>query len=103
MSDRAVITFAAAIFERDDLLVLALLDHFASNGRAFDQRRTMFKIIAIADKKHIGKNTFLADLSIKEINLDDVAFGNAVLPTARSDDCESHGEKAAEVHTTRGF
>ena len=29
MADRAVIAFASAIFESDDLLVLALLDDFA--------------------------------------------------------------------------
>ena len=34
MPDGAVITFPAAIFERDDLLVLALLDDFARDRRA---------------------------------------------------------------------
>ena len=41
MANGAVIAFAAAIFERDDLLVLALLDHFAGHGRALDRRDAM--------------------------------------------------------------
>ncbi len=82
MPNGTVITFAAAILERDDLLVLALFDYLTSHSGAFDQRRALLEILAVTDKKHIAENTFLADLNVKEIDLDDVAFGNAVLSAA---------------------
>src|SRR5450432_3054473 len=91
MSNRAVITFAAAIFERNDLLVLALLDYFTGHSRAFDQRRALRHFLAIADEKHIGENAFLADFGVEIIDINDVTFSDAVLSTAGFDNCESHG------------
>src|SRR5205807_5013523 len=74
MPDRAVITFPAAIFERDDFLVLALLDHFARHSRALDQRRAVSNLVAVAVEKDIREHAFFARFLIEEIDIDDVAF-----------------------------
>ena len=47
MADRAVITFAAAILERDDLLVLALLDDFASDAGARNRGAAVGNFFAV--------------------------------------------------------
>ena len=88
MTDRAVIAFPTAVFEGDDLLVLALLDDFAGNRGAFDQGGSVRHVVAVAVKKHIRENAFFADLRIEEIDVDDVTLGDAVLATACSDNCE---------------
>ena len=109
MTDSAVVTFAAAIFERDDLLVLALLDYFAFNGRAFDQRRAVRDVVAIRMKEHIGENPVLARLGLEEIDIDDVTFRDAILPATSFDNCERHKRervsrgKAAHIHTDMLF
>ena len=36
MSNRAVVTFAPSVFERDDLFILTLLDNFSGHFRAGD-------------------------------------------------------------------
>ena len=82
MTDRAVITFAAAKLKRDDLFILLLLDHFSVHGRARDERAAMGDAVAVTNEEDIGEHAFLADLRIEEINLYDVAFGDAVLSTA---------------------
>src|SRR5436305_13889625 len=103
MANRAVIAFAALEFERNHLLVLALLDHFAGHGRAFDQRLAMRQIVAVAMKQNVAKHSLFARLSIEEVDIDNVAFCNAVLPAASSDDCKSHtrwvlpGEKPRKI------
>src|SRR3954463_11995134 len=102
VTDGAVITFSAAILERDDFLVFALLDHFTSHGRAFDERGTMGDLVAIRVKKDIGENAFLAGFFIEEIDIDDVSFRHAVLSAASLDNCVSHtksrGKSRAKFH-----
>src|SRR4051812_15837840 len=90
MAHRAVIPFAALELERNHLLVLAMLDDFAGHGRAFDQRLAMRQIIAVPMKQNVAKHSLFARLSIEKIDIDNVAFCHAVLPTASSDDCKSH-------------
>ena len=82
MTDRAVIAFAPTILERDDLLVLFLLDDFTVNSGTFDQRRAMGKVLAVADHEDIGEDALFADFRVEEINLHDVAFRDAVLSAA---------------------
>src|SRR3954468_6234632 len=94
MSDGAVITFAAAIFESNDLLVLALLDDFACNGCPLDQRAAVGDLVAIRVEKHIGEHPFFAGLFIEKIDIDDVAFRDTVLPAACFDNCVSHKRKS---------
>jgi len=107
MPDRAVITFPAAIFERDDFLVLALLDHFARHSRALDQRRAVSNRVAVAVKKDIREHALFAGFLIEEIDIDDVAFRDAMLSAASFDNCVSHtkkpGEKPRKVPQVRRF
>src|SRR5437016_3766076 len=97
MPDRAVITFPAAIFERDDFLVLALLDHFARHSRAFDERRAVSNLVAVAVKKDIREHALFAGFLIEEIDIDDVAFRDAVLSAASFDNCVSHTKKPGAI------
>src|SRR5204862_4861865 len=59
MSHGPVIPFPAAIFERDDFLVFALLDDFTGDGCAFDERRAMRDLVAVGTKKNVGEETLL--------------------------------------------
>src|SRR3977135_4476814 len=52
---RPVVALSAAILERDDFLVLALLDHFAGNGRPFDERTAMGELVAVAVEKDVAE------------------------------------------------
>src|SRR4051812_41726486 len=85
MADSAVITFPAAILERDDFLVLALLDDFAGDSRALDERAAVGDLVAVAEEKNIGKHALLAGFLIEEIDIDDVAFRDAMLSAASFD------------------
>ena len=104
MADCAVITFAAAILEGDDLLVLALLDDFTRDGGTFDERTAVREIVAVAMKQDVAENGFFARFTLEQIDIDNVALGNAMLSAACFDNCVSHtekyfGGKAAQIHT----
>src|SRR3954468_7691043 len=107
MAHGAVIAFPAAILEGDDFLVLALLDDFAGDSRAFDERAAVGGLVAVAVKKDIGEHAFLAGFLIEEIDIDDVTFRDAMLSAASFDNCVSHtksrvnkpGGKAAQSST----
>jgi hypothetical protein len=111
MSDRPVITFPTTILERDDFLVLALLDDFAGDGRPLDKRCAVRDLIAVSMKKDVGEDTFFAGFLIEEIDIDDVAFRDAMLSAASFDNCVSHtkkpgatpGEKPRKVPQVRRF
>src|SRR4051812_44471208 len=90
MPDGPVIAFAAAVFERDDLLVLALLDHFPRDRCALDERRSVRDLVAIHVEKDIGEHTFFAGFFIEEIDIDNVSLRDAVLSAASFDNCVSH-------------
>src|ERR1041385_2761876 len=102
MPNRPVITFPATIFERDDLLVFALLHHFAGYSRAFYERSAVGDIVAVGVKKDVGENAFLAGFFIEEIDIDDVPFRDAVLSAASLNNCVSHtksrGKSRAKFH-----
>src|SRR3982750_2840123 len=106
MPDRAMVPFPAAIFERDDLLVLALLDHFAGHGRTLNEGTSMGNLVAIHVKKSIREHTLFAGFFIEEIDIDDVSLRDAVLSAASFNNCVSHtksrvlsGGKAAQSST----
>jgi hypothetical protein len=109
--DGAVITFSPAVLERDDLLVLALLDHFAGNGRAFDERAAMGELVAVTVKEDVAKDGFLAGIAFEQIDIDDIALRDAMLSAACFDNCVSHtksrvnasGEKPRKVPQMGGF
>ena len=104
MAHGPVVTFAAAILERDDLFILPLLDNFAGDRCALDERTAMRQLIAIAMEKDVAKNGFLTRFTLEQIDIDNVALGNAMLPATCFDNCVSHtekyfGGKAAQIHT----
>src|ERR1700750_2368479 len=74
MADRAVIAFPAAIFKRDDLLVLSLLDHFAGHRGALDERRSVGDLVAVAMKEDIAESSFFARISFEEIDIDNITL-----------------------------
>ena len=91
MADGAVVAFAATILERDDLFVLALLEHLAGDRRAFDQGRAVGEIVTIAARRTSPKDALSPDLRVEKIYIDDIAGRDAMLPSACFDDCKSHG------------
>src|ERR1043165_509673 len=105
MSDRAMIPLPAAVFERDELLVLALLDHLAGHRGALDQGPSVGDLVPIAVKKDVAKNGFLARISFEEIDIDNIALRDTVLSAACFNNCVSHtksrlpGGKAAQTPT----
>src|SRR5436190_2894851 len=111
MSHGPVIPFPAPILERDDFLVLALLDDFAGDSSAFNERRAMGDVVAIGMKKDVGEDTLFAGFLIEKIDIDDVAFRDAMLSAASFDNCVSHtkkpgvtpGEKPRKVPQVRRF
>src|SRR5438874_4864188 len=92
MTDRAVITFAAFVFERDDLLVFSLLKHL---GGDFSTARNV-DLAAIDVSNHFERSR-LARLNVQKIDIYRVAFRDAILPSTSLDDCVGHkvfsGEK----------
>ena len=93
MANGPVITFATTILERDDFLVLPLLDHFTGDGRAFDKRIAMRELLGVTVKQDITENSFLACFAFEQIHIDNVALGDAMLSTACFDNCVSHNKR----------
>src|SRR5436305_15196806 len=93
MADGAVISFAAPVFESDDLFVFALFHDF---GRDLSG---IAELTAIDMHQHLKRGR-LAGFNIEKINIERIAFGNTVLPSAGLNNCVSHkvavsGEKKA--------
>src|SRR5205085_2894904 len=97
MTDRAVITFAPPIFERDDLFILALLDDFRRDLCARNQWVAMGNVFAVGEHQYFAEGRGFAGIGIQKIDIDRVAFRDAILPSASLDDCVGHklfsGEK----------
>jgi hypothetical protein len=102
MADRPVITFPPTILERDDFLVLALLDYFARDRGALDERTAMRELVAIAVEQDIAKNGFITRFTFEQIDIDDVALGDAMLSAARFDNCVSHGRGKSRARSHGG-
>src|ERR671918_1260247 len=96
MADRAVITFAPPVFERDDFLVLALFENFSSHLCSGDERVAVSHVFSIGAQQYIAKRGSFARFDIEQIDIEGVAFRDTELPATSSDDCVSHsfpGEK----------
>ena len=102
MADGAVIAFPAAILERDDFLVLALLHDLACDGRPFDERTAMREIVAVAMKKNIGENGLPPGFTLEQIDIDNVALRDAMLSAACFDNCVSHGRRKSRAKSHAG-
>jgi hypothetical protein len=100
VADRAVITFAPLVFERDNFLVLALFDNFSSHLCSGDDRVAVSHVFSISEQKYITKRGSFARFDVEQIDIDGVAFRDAKLPATSSDDCVSHsfsGEKKLAI------
>jgi hypothetical protein len=90
VTDRSVITLATPILEGDDLFVFAPLNHFS---RDFSAVADLSAIDVHQDFERGG----LARLGVQKIDINRVAFRDAILPATSLDDCVSHkvfsGEK----------
>ena len=84
MSDGSVISFAATIFERDDLFVFALLDDFRRHF-AFAVR----DVFSIHVHQYFEGRGFTRR-DIEKIDINRVAFRDAILPATAFDNCVSH-------------
>jgi hypothetical protein len=96
VADRAVITFAPLVFERDHFLVLALFENFSGHLCSRDERVAVSHVFSIGKQQYITKRGGFARFDIEKIDIDGVAFRDAKLPATSSDDCVSHsfsGEK----------
>jgi len=85
MTDRAVITFAASVFESDDLLVFSLLNHFGGDFSAAGN----VDLAAIDVSNHFERSR-LARLNVQKIDIDRLAFRDTILPSTSLDDCVGH-------------
>ena len=67
----------------------------------------MRDLVAVGMKEDVGEDTLLAGFLIEEIDIDDVAFRDAMLSAASFDNCVSHtkkpGEKPRKVPQVRRF
>ena len=96
VADRAVITFAPPVFERDDFLVLALFENFSRHLCSGDKRVAVSHVFSVGKQQYITKRGSFAWFDIEKIDIERVAFRDAKLPATSSDDCVSHsfsGEK----------
>ena len=96
MSNRAVVTFTASVFERDHLFVLTLLDNLRRHLRAGDQRIAMSDVLAVREHQHFAERRGFPRINIKKIDIYRVAFRDAILPSASLDDCVSHNLLSGE-------
>jgi hypothetical protein len=96
VTDRAVITFAPLVFERDNFLVLALFQNFSSHPSSGDEWVAVSHVFSIGKQQYITKRGGFARFDIEKIDIEGIAFRDAKLPATSSDDCVSHsfsGEK----------
>ena len=94
MADRAVITFSPSKFVGDDLFIFALLDHFRGHFCPID-RRAVSDLLAVGMHQDLGDHDLLACLGVEQIDVDRVAFRDAILPATGLYDCKSHRELLA--------
>jgi hypothetical protein len=90
MPNRPVITFAASVFEGDDLFVFALFDNL-SGDLSFAVRH----VLSIDVHQHLERRGF-AFIKVEKIDIYRVAFCDAILPTASLDDCVGHNVFSGE-------
>src|SRR5436190_18342229 len=105
MSNRAVIALTPPVLERDDLLILPLLDHFGGYLCSGDERVAVRHVIAVGKQQYIAECRNLASINIQKVHVDRVTFRDSKLSASSSDNCVSHrfsGEgKAAQNSTDR--
>jgi len=92
MADRAVITFSPFKFVGDDLFVFALLDDFRRHFCSVD-RRAVRQLVAVGMHQNLGNHDLFAWLGLEQIDVNRVAFRDAILPATGLYDCKCHKGK----------
>ena len=70
MADRAVITFAPLVFERDEFLVLALFQNFSSHLCPGDHGVAVTHVFSIGKKQYITKGGSFARFDFEKIDVE---------------------------------
>jgi len=89
MADSTVITFPPFKFVGDDLFVFALLDYFRRHFCPID-RRAVRQLVAVGMHQNLGNHDLLAWLGLEQIDVNRVAFRDAILPATGLYDCKCH-------------
>ena len=89
MADNTVITFPPFKFVGNDLFVFALLDYFRRHFCPID-RRAVRQLVAVGMHQNLGNYDLLAWLGVEQIDVNRVAFRDAILPTTGLYDCKCH-------------
>ena len=89
MADRTVITFPPFKFVSDDLFVFALLHYFRRHFCPID-RRAVRQLVAVDMHQNLGNHNLLAWLGLEQIDVNRVAFRDAILPATGLYDCKCH-------------
>src|SRR3990172_96591 len=84
------IAFPSFLFENSDLFSAKLIDDLAGNFGIGHQRRADLDFAVVTDEQDIAQGHFFAQLPGQLFNSNDVAFSNAVLFAAGSNDCILH-------------
>ena len=103
MPDGPVVTFTPLIFERDDFFVFPLLDNLGRDLRAGDQRISVRHVFPVGKHQDLAERGGLSWIDIQKIDIDRVAFRDAILAAAGVDNCVSHkrfqgGKSRAKFH-----
>src|SRR4029077_13348929 len=88
--NRAVIAFAPLVLERDNLLVLPLLDNFSRHLCSGDERIAVCDVISVGKHQSVTEGRSLARIDIEKIDINRVTFRDAKLPASGLDNCVSH-------------
>ena len=89
MADSTVITFPPFKFVGHDLFVFALLDYFRRNFCPIDGRAVR-QLVAVGMHQNLGNYDLLAWLGVEQIDVNRVAFRDAILPATGLYDCKCH-------------
>src|SRR5579863_509200 len=82
MAALAAVVLALLLLEHDDLAAARLLDNLRAHGRVRQRRPADSGGVAIANREHVGKGDFAADLAGDAFDHDLVARSDAVLLAA---------------------
>ena len=109
MPHRAVVALPALVFERNNLLVLAVFDDFGGNFGAFNGTAVRH-MVAIREHEHVTQRGGFARFDIQKIDINRIAFCDTILAPTGFDNCVSHkrecvsrGESREKFHTSGGL
>src|SRR5258707_1160243 len=101
MSNRAVVTLASSIFERDHLFVFKLVQDLAGNFGSLDKWRSGSKAVAIPVQNHFVKCDLVAGGCRELFDRNGISRANPILLTSRTK--SSLQPPATRSHLTKWF